>query len=44
MTFPRRTFPLVRSFVDVRIDRADRSVDGRVFDGWGVHIPGTGIF
>lgn len=43
MSFPRRAIPLIRSTVDVKIDRADRSVDGRLFDGWGVHIPGNGI-
>jgi hypothetical protein len=44
MIIARRASPLVRTVIDVRIDRADRSVDGRVFDGWGVHVPGTGIF
>jgi hypothetical protein len=44
MTFPRPVNPLVRTTVDVRIDRADRALDSRLFGGWGVDLPGSRIY
>ena len=42
-TIPRPVTPLIRSTVDLRIDRADRNVSGRIFDGWGVGVPSNRI-
>lgn len=44
MTIPRPVSPLIRTTIDLRIDRADRNVSGRLFDGWGVDVPSNRIF
>ena len=39
MTIPRPA-PLVRTTIDVRIDRADSHLSGKLFGGWGINLPG----
>lgn len=43
MTIPRPTDPLVRTTIDVLVDRADRRVSTRIFGGWGVDVPSNRI-
>jgi hypothetical protein len=43
MIIPRPVSPLIRTTIDLRIDRPDRNVSSRLFDGWGVDVPGNRI-
>lgn len=44
MTIPRPVSPLIRTTIDLPIDRADRNVSRRLFGGWGVDVPSNRIF
>lgn len=44
MTIPRPTNPLVRTTIDLPVDRPDRALKGRLFTGWGVDVPSNRIF
>jgi hypothetical protein len=44
MTISRPTTPLIRTTIDVRIDRADRALNSRLFQGWGVDVPSNRVF
>ena len=44
MSIPRPVSPLVRSLSDLAVDRPDRNVSGRIFEGWGFSVPSNRIF
>ncbi len=44
MTFSRPVSPLIRTTIDLRVDRADRNLSRRLFDGWGVDVPSNRVF
>ena len=37
------TNPLVRTTIDLRLNRPDRPLGERLFDGWGAGLPGNRI-
>ena len=43
MNVPRPTSPLIRTTLDLRIDRPDRGVNGAIFSGWGVGVPSNRV-
>jgi hypothetical protein len=43
MRIARPASPLVRSMADLAVDRPDRNVSGRIFEGWGVSVPSNRI-
>lgn len=43
MTLAKPSNPMIRTTIDLRLLRPDRPAGDRLFEGWGINLPGIRI-